>query len=292
MLSLNLLVYSMYLMPKKPTPPKNVMNSKPFINFTCPRWAAVTAHAMVNDEAISTAVLVAPSLPVQEFRPVLKEFRVIRSGRRRTRRTSPRTTGIRWPRTATCPTCQPQIADLSCSSGVGAKARRRDHRGGQWRSCMALAADELQSIRQLGVKTASSLGPGMIQPLANMEAKFACPGVHPNACNRLESAMTESASPGRRSPKMTGMGWLEACRAAPRLLGRWCLFRPDVISAKLTWLQTVSHDRMGRHDIIHVDVIPHARSIGGGVIRPENRQMLPPPLHHIKQDLAQPNILA
>ena len=68
--------------------------------------------------------------------------------------------------------------------------------------------------------------------------------------------------------------------------------RPDVISAKLTRLQTVSHDRMSRHDIIHVDVIPHARSIGGGVIHPENRQMLPPPLHHIKQDLAQPNIMA
>ena len=67
---------------------------------------------------------------------------------------------------------------------------------------------------------------------------------------------------------------------------------PDVISAKLTRLQTVSHDRMGGHHIIHVDVIPHARSIGGWVIRPENRQMLPPPLHHIKQDLAQPNIMA
>ena len=72
MLSLNLLVYSMYLMPKKPTPPKNVMNSKPFINFTCPRWAAVTAHAMVNDEAISTAVLVAPSFQSKNFAPYSK----------------------------------------------------------------------------------------------------------------------------------------------------------------------------------------------------------------------------
>ena len=68
--------------------------------------------------------------------------------------------------------------------------------------------------------------------------------------------------------------------------------RPDVISAELTRLQTISHDSMSRHDIIHVDVITHARSIGSGVIRPENRQMLPPPLHHIKQDLAQPNIMA
>ena len=68
--------------------------------------------------------------------------------------------------------------------------------------------------------------------------------------------------------------------------------RPDVISAKLTRLQTVSHNRMGRHDIIHVDVIPHARSIGGGVIRPKNGQVFPPPLHHIEKDLAEPNIMA
>ena len=68
--------------------------------------------------------------------------------------------------------------------------------------------------------------------------------------------------------------------------------RPDVISAELTRLQTISHDSMGRHDIIHVDVIPHARSIGGGVIRPKNGQVFPPPLHHIEKDLAEPNIMA
>ena len=65
----------------------------------------------------------------------------------------------------------------------------------------------------------------------------------------------------------------------------------DVISAKLTRLQPISHD-MGGHHIIHVDVIPNTRSIGGWVIRPENRHVLPPPLHHIKQDLAQTHIMA
>ena len=68
--------------------------------------------------------------------------------------------------------------------------------------------------------------------------------------------------------------------------------RPNVISAELTRLQTISHDRMGRHHIIHVDVIPHARSIRSGVIRPKNGQVFPPSLHHIEKDLAEPNIMA
>ena len=76
------------------------------------------------------------------------------------------------------------------------------------------------------------------------------------------------------------------------LLDTGALSRPDVIPAELTRLQTISHDSMGRHDIIHVDVIPHARSIGGGVIRPKNGQVFPPPLHHIEKDLAEPNIMA
>ena len=43
------------------------------------------------------------------------------------------------------------------------------------------------------------------------------------------------------------------------------------------------HDGMGRHHIIHVDVIPHARSIGvsNGSRKWSN---VPLPLHHIKQD--------
>ena len=68
--------------------------------------------------------------------------------------------------------------------------------------------------------------------------------------------------------------------------------RPDVISAELTRLQTITHDRMGRHHVIHVDVIPNTCSIGGGVIRPKNREVLPPPLHHIKKNLAEANVMA
>ena len=68
--------------------------------------------------------------------------------------------------------------------------------------------------------------------------------------------------------------------------------RPDVISAKLAGLQTISHDRMGGHHIIHVDVIPYARSIGGGVIRTENSEVLSPPLHHVEKNLTEPNIMA
>ena len=67
---------------------------------------------------------------------------------------------------------------------------------------------------------------------------------------------------------------------------------PDVILAKLTRLQTISYDGMGRHHIIHVDVIPNARSVGGRVIRPENGEVLPPPLHHSEKNLAEANIMA
>ena len=45
-------------------------------------------------------------------------------------------------------------------------------------------------------------------------------------------------------------------------------------------------------EIQHMDVIPDTRSIRGGVIRAKNGEVFPPPLHHIKEDLAQANIMA
>ena len=126
-----------------------------------------------------------------------------------------RTTRIQWPRTATCPTSQLQIADLSCSVvleprlvGVVIVVVNGSFMHG------SLRADELQSIRQQRPKSASSLGPPMIQRAGEHRSKAQMPWGPPQGLQSARIGHDGIGITGSSIAQMTGMGWLEARRAA------------------------------------------------------------------------------